>query len=112
MLESSGVFTIDWSRYRLVDLSYTVIPPGTDERPFATERSFLADDSFKHDVRTHTHVGTHVEAPAHFFEGGATVLDMPLERFMGRAVLLKVTDAASHIPLTREGCEALLGDVI
>jgi kynurenine formamidase len=112
MAQSPDVFAVDWSRYRLVDLSYTVIPPGTEERPFVTERSFLADDSFKHDVRTHTHVGTHVEAPAHFFEGGKTVLDLPLEAFMGRAVLLRVTDAAGHIPLTGEGCDNLIGDVI
>lgn len=112
MPEGPDVFAIDWTRYRLVDLSYAVIPPGTQERPFAAERSFLADNSFKHDVQTHTHVGTHVEAPAHFFEGGKTVLDLPLETFMGRSVLLKVTAAAAHIPLTAEGCKALLGDVI
>lgn len=112
MPEPPCVFAIDWSRYRLVDLSYTVIPPGSEERPFITERGLLADDSFKHELRTHTHVGTHVEAPAHFFEDGKTVLDLPLEAFMGRAVLLKVTEAAAHIPLTAAGCEALLGDVI
>lgn len=112
MPETPDVFAFDWSRYRVVDLSYAVLPPGTEERPFVTARSFLADDSFKHDVQTHTHVGTHVEAPAHFFEGGKTVLDLPLETFMGRAVLLRVTAAAAHIPLTAEGCAALLGDHI
>lgn len=109
---SDGVFSVDWSRYRLVDLSYTVTPPGTDERPFLTERGLLADDSFMHHVRTHTHVGTHVEAPAHFFQGGRTVVDFPLENFLGRAVLLSVPVAVDHIPVTAADCERLLGDLM
>jgi len=108
----ADVFSIDWSRYRIVDLSYTVTPPGTADRPFVTERGLLADDSFKHAVSTHTHVGTHVESPAHFFEDAKTVVDFPLERFLGRAVLLSVPAASDHIPLTADGCERLLGDVI
>ncbi len=79
---------------RIVDLSYEVVPPGTEERPFQIKRGFLADQAFKHEVITHTHVGTHVEVPAHFFEGGKEVTDLPLERFFGRGVLLDVPDAA------------------
>lgn len=103
------VFVVDWSHYRMIDLSYTVIPPGTEERPFLTERGLLADDSFMHHVRTHTHVGTHVESPAHFFEDAKTVVDFPLGQFLGRAVLLSVPVAAECIPLTAEDCERLIG---
>ncbi|HZA24298.1 MAG TPA: cyclase family protein, partial [Dehalococcoidia bacterium] len=35
-----------------------------------------------------THLGTHVDAPYHFHPGGATIEDMPLEKYMGPAVLL------------------------
>ncbi len=35
-----------------------------------------------------THVGTHVDAPYHFHPGATTVDDMPLERYMGPALLL------------------------
>ena len=112
MPQRPDAFTIDWSRYRLVDLSYTVTPPGTDDRPFITEQGLLADDSFMHRVQTHTHVGTHVESPAHFFADAKTVVDFPLERFLGRAVLLSVPVAAECIPLTAAGCERLIGDLI
>jgi len=83
----------DLLKGRIVDLSYEVIPPGTQERPFAIKRGLLADNAFKHEVTTHTHVGTHVEVPAHFFEGGKEVTDLPLDRFFGRAVVLDVPDA-------------------
>ena len=83
-------FSIDFNRYRLVDLSFRLEPPGTEERPFQITRGLLPDNAFKHDIITHSHVGTHVEAPAHFFEGGKDLECLPLETFLGRAVLLEV----------------------
>lgn len=35
-----------------------------------------------------THVGTHVDAPLHFVAGGATIDELPLERFAGEGVVL------------------------
>lgn len=81
------LFTIDESKYRIVDLSYRVTPPGTDERPFTVQRSFLPDRAYKHEITSHTHVGTHLESPAHFYDDGKRIEDFPLDRFYGRAVL-------------------------
>jgi kynurenine formamidase len=39
---------------------------------------------------TPTHVGTHVDAPRHMVEGGATIDDLPLARFTGEGVVLDV----------------------
>ena len=75
------VFSIDPDRYRIVDLSYLVVPPGTRERPYVVQRGRLADQAYKFDiVRTHTHVGTHVETPAHFFPDGKIDLSQPTIR--------------------------------
>jgi arylformamidase len=41
-----------------------------------------------------THLGTHVDAPYHFHPGGATIEDMPLEKYMGPAVLLDLRQVA------------------
>lgn len=38
------------------------------------------------------HGGTHIDAPIHFVEGGHTVDEIPLERLMGPAVVVDVTD--------------------
>jgi kynurenine formamidase len=37
-----------------------------------------------------THTGTHVDAPRHFVPDGATIDDLPLDRFAGRGVVLDV----------------------
>lgn len=88
------VFRIDPEKYRVVDLSHMVVPPGTADRPLVIQRGRLGDNAYKFDIlRTHTHVGTHVETPAHFYPGGKDATELPLETFYGRAVLLDVADA-------------------
>lgn len=106
-------FDIDFERYRVVDLSYTVVPPGTASRPFVIERGRLADNAYKYDiVRSHTHVGTHVEAPAHFYPAGKDVTALPLESFFGRAILLDVPDAAAAQAIDGDYLAAAVGDLM
>jgi arylformamidase len=45
------------------------------------------------------HSGTHVDAPAHFIEGGATVENLPLQSLIGEA---EVVDVAEHIQVIDE----------
>ncbi len=69
----------------LIDLSQKIVPPGTPTRPFRVEKSLLQDRTWKHEIFTHSHVGTHIESPAHFFEKGKDLEQFPLEAFCGRA---------------------------
>lgn len=39
-----------------------------------------------------THIGTHVDAPYHFVETGKTIDEMPLEKFVGPAILVDLRD--------------------
>lgn len=39
-----------------------------------------------------SHTGTHVDAPIHMHENGATLDEVPLSRFCGRAVVVACTD--------------------
>ena len=106
---------IDLARYRIVDLSLEVEPPGTEDRPFAILRGLLADDAFKHDITTHSHVGTHVEAPSHFYhpwEGAKSVTDYPVTAFMGRAILLSVKIEGEDLEVTPAYLEGAIGDII
>jgi len=41
----------------------------------------------------HCHVGTHVDAPAHFVLGGKNVSDYPIAAFFGAAIVIHVSDA-------------------
>ena len=104
-------FTIDLSRYRLVDLSMKVTPPGKEGRPFKIERGLLADDCYKHDIQTHTHVGCHIESPYHFDLDWPDVSTYPLEKFCGRAVLFEIS-AIEPVHVTGELLEADIGKLI
>lgn len=85
------VFHIDFTKYRLVDLSRLVIPnqPDPEGRPFHIQESILPDRTYKFDIQTHSHVGTHVESPWHFYHAGKSISDFPLEKFMGRCRMLR-----------------------
>ena len=107
-----GTFEIDLNRYRVVDLSFEVVPGASQDRYFEIEPDLLADRATMHHVRTHTHVGTHVEVDAHFFEGGRDVTAYDLAAFMGRAVLLDVPDATEMPLMVPTVLDELLGDMI
>lgn len=76
---------IPLDQYTLVDLSVEVVPPGTEDRPFVTTHALLHDATTKYLISTHTHVGTHLEGPLHFFAQGTDLADFPLSAFLGRA---------------------------
>jgi arylformamidase len=45
------------------------------------------------------HAGTHVEAPLHAVAGGASVGELAVERFVGEAVVLDLSDVAWSAPV-------------
>ena len=86
--------------YRIIDLSEEIVPGilkvngeyvhGSHIRRFEIRQFIYAPDkTFMHWVETETHIGTHVEMPAHLLNGEKSSSEMPLESFMGEAVVLK-----------------------
>ncbi|MCY3762707.1 MAG: cyclase family protein [Gemmatimonadetes bacterium] len=53
-------------------------------------------------LRLSGHAGTHVEAPLHAVENGASVGEVPVERFFGEAVVLDLTEVPWGRPLEPE----------
>lgn len=95
--------------YRIVDLSVTVVP-GTGGRRMDVRRGIIpSDGTIMHEIDTMSHVGTHIEAPSHFFEGGKDVTDLPLSACMGDAVLLDVYCDAPGIAIDPAFLERELG---
>jgi kynurenine formamidase len=97
---------IDLSRYRVIDLSYSIMPGERkiDGRylhgePFYgrwTEvQEFIAYGARMHFVQTQTHLGTHAEAPYKYSEAGADLGSMPPESYMGEAVVCKFSDKSA-----------------
>lgn len=64
---------------------------GVTMKPLQTHESHTRSNT---KLTLATHIGTHVDAPFHFHPGGTTVEDMPLDRYMGPALLLDLRGSA------------------
>ena len=105
------MFSIDLERYRLVDISVHIEPPGAPDRPLRVKMSRLPDNTYKTDiVELHSHVGAHVEGPAHLDSDGALITELPLESFFGPAVLMSIDDPADRV-VTGEVIDKHVGDI-
>ncbi len=86
---------------RIVDLTLPIVP-GQGARPFSLERGrteAITDHVpvdhpwyIMHRVATISHIGTHIEAPYHCFEGGRDLGSLPLEQLIGEAVVLDMRE--------------------
>ncbi len=57
------------------------------------------------------HTGTHVDSPAHFIEGAPTIDRIPLERFMGKGIVIDVSDLPPKGMITAELIESRLREL-
>jgi arylformamidase len=60
-------------------------------------------------ARMRLHAGTHVDAPAHFVKGGTEIYDVPLETFVGDAVVADLSSTAPNSPITIPDLERAVG---
>lgn len=80
---------------RIVDLSHP-LEPGMPHARDVPAPTFTPTNTWaEHRMRAMrldvpTHIGTHVDAPSHFVEDGATVDQLPLAALVGRAYCLEV----------------------
>lgn len=56
-----------------------------------TPAGFLEKDGYQdHLLYIGTHVGTHIDAPAHMVKGGKALDEFPIDKFVGKGVYIKV----------------------
>lgn len=79
--------THEWSAGRYTPPAYS-----------ATDRIWLLNE----------HIGTHVDAPYHFWKDGASIDELPLDRFCGPAVLADVSDRDPAVPVSVDQIVAAL----
>ena len=106
---------IDLCRYRLIDLSHELIPGERKQNgtylhgePFngrsVEVQEFYAYNARMHFIQSQTHNGTHVEAPYKYDENGADIANMPLDSYIGEAIVCDLD--------YRSGGEVTIGDLI
>jgi arylformamidase len=57
----------------------------------STDSDFAMGTAYETRVDMNLHTGTHLDAPLHFVEGGGTIDEMPLEKFVTRCRVVDVT---------------------
>lgn len=78
---------------KLVDLTHlihnnTPVYPGT-EPPVLSVAKTIARDGFKETLlHFYSHTGTHIDSPAHLFENGISVDNLPVETFFGKGIVI------------------------
>jgi len=78
---------------RIIDLTQPIFDncPGNPVFPKVSVKpitSYEKDGWFTEYINITTHISSHIDAPAHFLNGGKTIDKIPLERFQGPAVAL------------------------
>jgi kynurenine formamidase len=100
----------------VIDLSHPIFPdmplwPGTPE-PECLPIANIPEDGFaEHSIRLSSHTGTHLDAPAHMIEGGASLDRFEPGSFFGKAAVvdaLAITDGVIGLKLL-ESFEEVIG---
>jgi kynurenine formamidase len=98
---------------KLFDLSVTVTeetksPPSTDLRVELTRYHRGPGFWQVTAVSQGLHTGSHIDAPLHCYEDGATTAEIPLDRVIGRAIVLDCTAVEESAPVGVAELEAAL----
>ncbi len=85
----------------LIDLSHTLdsnipIYPGDPTFSCCPFITIAKDGVNVHQISMGSHSGTHVDAPSHFVENGQSVDVIPLDRFVGRAIVIDLTGSEEN----------------
>jgi len=108
---------------RPVELSHVLVP-GKEEYKLEVENRFVEEllpdyvglrrptaDYIMSEVSMWSHVGTHLEAPYHYFRDRDDVSQVPLESVVGECALLRFTDRGPGEAITREDLEERGSDI-
>jgi kynurenine formamidase len=87
----------------VVDLTHRLTPafplfPGVVPMRFDVVATVPADGWYEGVLSIDEHTGTHVDAPAHFADGGATIDQIPAERLVAPLVVVRIGERAAKNP--------------
>ena len=86
----------------ILDLTHPLAPdmpvfPGTDPPEFETGCTLAEHGFLERRITMFSHIGTHIDAPAHMVEGGWTLDMFPVDQFFGRGCLYRHESPESGI---------------
>ena len=103
-------------RGRIIDLSHKLYSGqeeyGLEIETFRTQdlypqyRTHAEDHYILTRVHITPHVGTHIEAPSHYIQGGKDVSELPLDRLVGEALVMDFSHKQKDEAITLEEIQA------
>ena len=96
---------------KVIDLTHIInekmpVYPGTDT-PKLTPVNTYKKDGFKETfLQMYTHTGTHVDSPAHIYEGKKTLDEFPIDQFIGKALVIDCRMLKEGESITMENLKA------
>lgn len=90
---------------KIIDLTHTItedmpVFPGTEQPQLTAVASYEPDGYRETLIRMCSHVGTHVDSPAHILKKGQTLDLVPLAQFIGKAIVIDCRHLNSGEPIT------------
>ena len=91
----------------VIDLTHEIrenmpVYPGTESPVFEPANSYEKDGFKETKISMYTHTGTHMDPPAHLFEGRTTLDHFPAEQFIGKALVIDCRDLGEGDAITME----------
>lgn len=101
---------------KFVDLTWdltkdTPIYPGDPEPKIEVATTIENEGYNLSGVFVGTQTGTHVDAPYHFSNDGATIEQMELDFFFGEGIVVRVTDKKAQEKITMEDMKPYMGKI-
>ena len=90
---------------KVIDLSHAInermpVFPGSEKPQLTTVATYEKDGYHETLIRMYSHVGTHIDPPAHVYEKGLTLDALPLTQFIGQALVIDCRHRKSEKPIT------------
>jgi len=101
----------------ILDLTHTItenmpVYPGTPSPAFTATGNLTRNGYRETLIQFASHTGTHMDAPFHMLQHGASLDELPPSQFCGRAVVLDVSDLSSGGIITADFLRAQNGSVL
>ncbi|HEX7275205.1 MAG TPA: cyclase family protein, partial [Nitrososphaeraceae archaeon] len=75
----------------------TKVFPGSPLPKFITWNKMEIHNYHSEVIFMSTHTGTHMDAPSHFINGVSSIDKIPIDRFISRSILVKITKASDEL---------------
>jgi kynurenine formamidase len=107
VMSGPGTLNVSLGSYTQVqDLTHTITPefpvfPGDPQLVIEPLRTYAEHGYYANKLTFGEHIGTHMDAPAHFVEGAAFSNELPVEQFFAPLAIIDVSERAATDPDTQ-----------